>query len=475
MFGYVTKKYFFCNRKNIIAMRKLRSLLIVLLLTLFGNAYGQSENDSEIPVKMLVCQHLENDSVLSRFNARFDELDTLLDNVYAVSCPMILYGSDSLTNVVDSLYKRKEKYEVRAFRRNWGLELTGQIYQRLDGTFGLDEDEDQYSRYSTKLQAEIGWDFFHSSLFQRRAETRYIRLSNELQHIGYGNKTYTDVWERLADSVTMRYEGLIAMVLYQRLVDAEILDMAYQYMLEQDKISNEGLMSVMNDKMDIEYALLQIAAPDSFPADVLLLPAVTIVEVDTAMLFSSLESNNTDVRVSQINVEMLAAKRRLTNYWQEVHLTPFIRASRYLGSPAAGNSTNIDAGIRFSLPLYNDITPKRRALRSEKALVSMTRDNTLAKAREACTRRLDHLARLNRSIAAEDAHLKQLAVFIKKRQVAYKNSRNGYNYIMRMEEYDGYLKSLERLYRLMLSRNLCLLEIQKSAGGADMSQIINEM
>ena len=42
----------------------------------------------------------------------------------------------------------------------------------------------------------------------------------------------------------------------------------------------------------------------------------------------------------------------------------------------------------------------------------------------------------------------------------------------RLEEYNEYLKSLERTYSLLRLRDLCLLDIQKAAGYPDMSSMI---
>lgn len=453
----------------------LRFYIILLLGSVFHGLYGQNKSDGT-PVKMLVYQHLDNDSVMKRFDVRFEQMDSLLENMCTVPNPPILYTGISL-KTLDSLYKSKGENEIRAFKRKNGMELSGQVYQRLDNTLGFDED-DKYSRYSTKFQGEVGWNFFNSSFFQRKSEMQYLNLSNELQYIEHGKRLVSDVWRLLEDSVNIQYDRLIVSILRHRLLNVDILNMAYQYTLEQDKVGNGRLLEVMNDKMDIEYALLQTASMDSISSDILILPLVTIITVDTVRLFGYLEKNHPDICASYVKENMLAVRRRLTNYVQEMRFTPFLRASHYLREKSPYNtsssSTNIDLGVRFTFPLYDDTSGKRKALRTEQILTVMDRHAFLDEAREHCQYLLDKLDGLNRTITAESLHLEQLKIFIDKRRAAYKNSPNGYNYIIRLEEYNGYLKSVERLCRLMLSRNLCLLEIQKTTGCMDMQEMINE-
>lgn len=455
---------------------KSRVYILLILLCVFSVVCGQTESGG-VPVKMLVYQHLNNDSVLRQFRIRFSRMDSLIRNMYPVPMSPVLYTGVP-SRMLDSLYTAKGKDELRAFRRKSGLELTGQAYYRLDDAFGFDED-DQYSQYSAKLQGEVGWNFFNSSFYQRKSETLHIVLSNELQNIEHGKRLLSGVWKVLQDSVTMLYDKRIASVLLHRLENTDLLNMAYQYTLEQDKVNNEGLLRAMNDKMDIEYALLQTGSPDYLRREPLVFPAATVIRVDSVRLFEIMERNNPDIRASRVREDLLAVKRRLTNYGQEMRLTPFLRASHYFrenaySGVAASSSTNIDLGVRFTFPLYDDTSRKRKALRTEQVLETIDRGRTVDEARERCRILLERLDGLNRAITTEHFHLKQMETFIGKRRTAYWHSPNGYNYITRLEEYNSYLKGIERLYKLMLSRNLCLLDIQKTAGLMRMGNLIYE-
>ena len=102
----------------------------------------------------------------------------------------------------------------------------------------------------------------------------------------------------------------------------------------------------------------------------------------------------------------------------------------------------------------------------------MGRENLCETLTGQCRQLLDQLDRLNVAIDAEQRHADLLRRFIALRTQAYLNSQNGYNHVARLEEYNEYLKSLERTYDLLRLRDLCLLDLQKAAGYPDMSPMI---
>lgn len=122
-------------------------------------------------------RELIHDSIMSDFSKRFIVLDSLLNRATAVAdgtSACFFFTADML---LDSVFLANRIHEQRAFQRKSGLELTGQAYQRLDNTLGFDEDNEQYSRYNTKFQGEIGWNFFNSSFYQRKTELKLMEVS----------------------------------------------------------------------------------------------------------------------------------------------------------------------------------------------------------------------------------------------------------------------------------------------------------
>ena len=53
--------------------------------------------------------------------------------------------------------------------------------------------------------------------------------------------------------------------------------------------------------------------------------------------------------------------------------------------------------------------------------------------------------------------------------------KQGYNYLMRMDEYTGLLESMERMYKLMQNRALAIINIEKAVSIYDNNNIFKEI
>lgn len=357
-------------------------------------------------------------------------------------------------------------------RRN-GLELTGQVYQRLDNTFGFDED-DQYSQYSTKIQGEIGWNLFNSSFLQRKTELQKITLQNKLGFHQHAMRQNPSLWRQQELEINRKYENLMAIVLWHQLENVKLMDLAYQYMLDRERVSNSKLLEVMNERMRLESELAQMISSDSIHNQPITLPIPTIIEIDSVALFSGLAEHNPEIQETYIREEIAEVTCKLTNYAQEIRLTPFVRVSHYLrNNKGLSSSTNVDLGVRFTFPLYDDTSRKRKALRTEKALASLGREHIEVGIKQQLAQLLNQLRQLNKAIQTEALHRQQLLEFIDFRRKAYTATTKMYNYIGRLEEYNEYLKSIERMYKLLHFRSICLLDIQKESGYSDFGTTIN--
>lgn len=432
----------------------------------------QGTGKQAAPVKMLVYQNLDNASVLKAFNARFVQLDSLINNTWRFNDNILETGSYSLLPETDSLFDTKERSERRAFISRNGLEVTGQVYQRLDNTFGFDDD-DQYSQYSTKVQAEIGWNFFNSGFFQRKSELEVISLDNKLKKLQQNKSRSTLYWNNVNDRVGQKYDFLIATVLCQQLQNIDILNLAYQYLLERDRVANDKLFDVVNEKMRVEYELSRICPPDSVKNAPLILLRPTVIEVDSTRLFAAIENGNTDIQVAKVREDMLDAKKKLTNYAQSLRLTPFLRASHYIHRNLK-TSTNIDLGVRFTIPLYDDASAKRKAMTTEKQIAALDRQTLGDGIKQQCAQQITQIGQLNRAIVTENFHMQQIRKMIELRKKAYDAATGAYNHVQRMEEYNEYLKSIERMYKLMQMREQCVIDINKTADCPDFASMLNE-
>ncbi|MBR2154531.1 MAG: hypothetical protein IJ901_07955 [Bacteroidaceae bacterium] len=437
---------------------------------------AQTDTLSEGPVKMLVYENLKNEDVLKQFDQRFEQMDHLLQHKVSVASPHLTLGEDVLSPdaTLDSLYRVKGSLEEKAFKRRTGLEVTGQVYMRMDDAMVIEHDEDDpYSTYIDKFQAEIGWNFFNSAFYQRKTELARIRLANELDYIKESRDKNRAIYEAAENLLTMEYNYYMAIVLYNELQNVDILNEAYQYMLEQDKISNDKLLENINDKMELEYTLAQTFDIKDIANEPLYALTPTIITVDSVRLFEEVERYNPDLRASFVEEELINTQKKLTNYGQTMRLSPFLRGSVYLRK-VLSPSSNIDLGVRFTFPLYDESGPKRKALETERKIVVEGRQSLSEDMKSYCRLRLDRIERLNRAIRTESFHIEQLGKYVDLRRNAYVKQPRGYNYIIRLEEYNEYLKSMERLYKLMLNRSLALLDIQKTTSYNNLQTLIIE-
>ena len=124
-------------------------------------------------------------------------------------------------------------------------------------------------------------------------------------------------------------------------------------------------------------------------------------------------------------------------------------------------SNNVDVGVRFTIPLYNESPRKRQALETEKEIIKSSRTADVNEIKQSVDILLKKIENLNQAIVTEAFHIEQTTKYIDMRRYAYKNQKQGYNYLMRMDEYTGLLESMERMYKLMLNRGLAIINIEK--------------
>lgn len=334
----------------------------VVISLLPWNSIHAQINQPESSAKTLLLQKLNNDNILTAFSQRFTVLDSLLNQTRQIDdLPLSAYSFS--TNALDSVYEAQRVHERKAFKRKTGLELTGQAYQRLDDELGFDEDNDQYSSYNTKFQGEIGWNFFNSSFLQRKTALRLIDLGNQAEWLQQKGQHTEQLWNDAENAIERRYNVLTVAVLHQQLQNIDVLNMAYQFTLENDRTGNEKLLDAMSEKMRIEHAIAQVEGEESMadgrPNGNLERISPVVIEVDSAKLFDYILNQNPEIQATHIQEAMLGAKRKLTNYAHEMRFTPFFRASHYLRT-SMPSSTNTEVGVRFTFP---STTTRRRSAR----------------------------------------------------------------------------------------------------------------
>lgn len=429
--------------------------------------------------KMLVYENLKNENVLKHFKNRFAQLDTLLNHPIWVQSPVIKLGLNSQHTAdirnTDSLYWAKTAHEQLAIARHHGLEVTGQVYARPDADFDADNDnEDQVSKYKVKTQAELGWNIINSKFYQGKEKKAKVALANELSRLQSKKRMTADIYEKAAEELTEQYNFYIGTIIAHRLDNLDIMNEAYQYMLEKDRISNDKMLKVMNEKLAAEYDISILCSDRDISNKPIYRMKPTRILVDTTALWHHIDEESIDARIVMVKEQIADNDSKLANYLSTTRITPFARWSSYWQSNNK-ISNNGDIGVRFTIPIYNENPRKRKALETEKEIIRSSRSTDVKEIKQSVGILLKRIENLNQAIATEAFHIEQTGKYIDMRRFAYKNQKQGYNYLMRMDEYTGFLESMERMYKLMLNRGLAIINIEKAVSIYDNNTIFREI
>ena len=465
------------------------NLIIYTMTTLLMYIGGQSAmaqaqkqqklNKKSFSPKMLVYENLKNENVLKHFKNRFAQLDTLLNHPIWVKSPVINLGLNSQHTAdirnTDSLYWAKTAHEQLAIARHHGLEVTGQVYARPDAYFDADNDnEDQVSKYKVKTQAELGWNIINSKFYQGKEKKAKVALANELSRLQSKKRMTADIYEKAAEELTEQYNFYIGTIIAHRLDNLDIMNEAYQYMLEKDRISNDKMLKVMNEKLAAEYDISILCSNRDISNKPIYRMKPTRILVDTTALWHHIDEESIDARIVMVKEQIADNDSKLANYLSTTRITPFARWSSYWQSNNK-ISNNADIGVRFTIPIYNENPRKRKALETEKEIIRSSRSTDVKEIKQSVGILLKRIENLNQAIATEAFHIEQTGKYIDMRRFAYKNQKQGYNYLMRMDEYTGFLESMERMYKLMLNRGLAIINIEKAVSIYDNNTIFREI
>lgn len=439
----------------------------------------QKLNKKSFSPKMLVYENLKNENVLKHFKNRFAQLDTLLNHPIWVKSPVINLGLNSQHTAdirnTDSLYWSKTAHEQLAIARHNGLEVTGQVYARPDAYFDADNDnEDQVSKYKAKTQAELGWNIINSKFYQGKEKKAKVALANELSRLQSKKRMTADIYEKAAEELTEQYNFYIGTIIAHRLDNLDIMNEAYQYMLEKDRISNDKMLKVMNEKLAAEYDISILCSDRDISNKPIYRMKPTRILVDTTALWHHIDEESIDARIVMVKEQIADNDSKLANYLSTTRITPFARWSSYWQSNNK-ISNNADIGVRFTIPIYNENPRKRKALETEKEIIRSSRSTDVKEIKQSVGILLKRIENLNQAIATEAFHIEQTGKYIDMRRFAYKNQKQGYNYLMRMDEYTGFLESMERMYKLMLNRGLAIINIEKAVSIYDNNTIFREI
>ncbi len=404
------------------------------------------------------------DSLFRQFEARFELLDSIINhpaqdsaNAGATLSDSKIVADDYHRRVVDSVIDNKVNARISEMKNVTGLTVNGQVYGRLDEGFGLDED-DALSRYRAKVQAELRWNFLQSSIIHRKGKANEIRLQGDIQRLEYKRENIGR-WVALQKELFRnRYDSLLCGVLTHRIENLTLLSATQSFLLMQGGISSDDLLNILNEKAEAERLRATIIRDYPASSD-LSNPSGIIVDVDTTRLISFICEYNTGTSTVELRRRLLDQQISNTSYWTTLNLSPFIRYSYYT-RPNIPNSSNVDAGASFIIPLTLETAKKRKAMKAERAVLDLERDRLSREITENVRLTLLDIERMNRSIEGEVKRLSELKGYLNVRHEAYDNRIGEYNYLFRMKEYNTYLLCCERLLSFSYQRDCMLASLQ---------------
>lgn len=406
----------------------------------------------------------EDNSLFPRFEARFMLLDSIIHHPVRLSVGYTVADyrdttvfAGAVDSVADRAVDRKVEAEISAMKNVTGLTINGQIYGRLDDGFGLDE-EDALSRYKGKIQAEVRWNFLRSSIINRKGKAEEIRLKGDLERLELRREDLGKLIALQQEAFRVRYDSLLCGVLTHRIANLSLLSEAQAYLLTEGGISSDDLLTILNEKAEAERLMATITG--DYPASCdLSNPAGIIVTVDTVRLMKFIRDYNTDTSSIELRRRLLGQQIANTTYWNTLNLSPFLRYSYYM-RPVVPNSSNIDAGISFIIPLTGETAKKRKAMGAERALLDLEKDRITDRVSDEIRLAILDIERMNRSVEGEVRRLAELKGYLELRRTAYDNRIGEYNYLSRMKEYNTYLLCCERLLSFSYRRDCLLASLQ---------------
>lgn len=399
--------------------------------------------------------------MLDRFDERFVLMDSLVfrqpEGADAYSSP----DPDAIDFIKSERIAAIDKAveaEIAAMKANNGLDIRGQVYVRPGRNLSYDPD-DPLVAYNAKAQAELEWNIFHSSLHKRAAKIRELQIQGELRQLQHEREALDETLVIQKVSVRSHYYGRLLTVLNVHAENLRLLMNTQLYLLQNGKISSDDLLKIINEQADVERQLIAIMA-DSVVTGLPATTAVAYISVaDTAALMNDIRDQQRDMRRLSLRHELLGVQRKKTDYLQTMDILPFVRYS-YYNRPDAHNTYNLDVGVSFKIPLSAETGKKRRALIAEQKVVEHEMEHMsllVDREAESLLRELDNY---NQNIYGEYVRMQSLKHYLDQRINSYGHVAGEYSRIDRLQEYNAYLQSWERLLTYTYQRDCKLIDLQ---------------
>ena len=408
-----------------------------------------------------------DEKLFMQFENHFSLLDSLIFLQHPLQSNTSLLKirtapENAVHDAVDSLIFEKVERQMDAMKAETGLLISGQTYYRLDEGFGIDDD-DALSRYTAKVQVELRWNFLSSSLINRRSRLKMLDIQGELERVGLEHERVRNLIDKQKEAFREEYDSLLAGVLQYRINNLKLLNDAQQYLVSDRSIATDDLLKIMDEQAVAERQL--VAIPKDYPlACQLVRPSGNVIKIDTANVKKHIAENDLMLYATDLQIELLAEQEKGTNYWRTLNLSPFFRYSYYV-RPEMRNSSNIDAGLAFQIPLSVEEPSKRKVLRAERLQKAMEKEALVGSIMERVDMLFQEIERANRGLAGELERIKKLRTYMELRKANYQAHIGEYNFLSRIKEYNHYLTCWENFYSYQYKRDCCIAELQNYLSG----------
>ena len=360
--------------------------------------------------------------------------------------------------------------QVAAMKSHMGLDLRGQTYVRPGKGLSYDPD-DPLVAYNAKVQVEIEWNIFHSSLYKRALKIQELLLKGELNQLEQEKQAIeqTIILQKL--SARHQYYGKLLTLLNNHADNLTLLAETQAYLLRNGKISSDDLLKLINEKAEIDRQLIAIRA-DSIINQLPIRPEATCITVlDTAALLGHIRMEHHDLKRFMLRRDLLETQRQNIDYLQTMDILPFTRFS-YYNRDNVHNTHNVDIGVTFKIPLTDETSRQRKALKAEQDVVRRQQDVATVQIEREILLILRELDNYNDNIKGEFERMRQLKGYLSMRINSYDNVSGEYSRIDRLQEYDAYLQAWERMISYAYQRDCKLIDLQSYVMDCPISQFL---
>lgn len=438
-------------------MKLLKKVAVISITTLILSVLSFSSVNAQ--------SRRKDEMLFKRFETHFKMMDTLIFRQVPATTDFGLMAVDTISqsqglNTMDSLIDAKVESQQRALKAETGLVLSGQTYYRAGQELGFDSDEDDaVAIYSVKAQAELRWNIMNSSLINRKEKLKELSLMGELERVALEQEYAKKMVERQKEYLRKEYDSLLMSVLKLRVNNLQLLTDAQMYLVSDRSIGTDELLKLM-DEQAIAERLLETMLKDYPIASQLVRPlGGEAIQIDTARLKSYIRENALPLHMLDLQIEILQQKEESAGYWTSLGFSPFLRYSYYM-RPEMKNSSNLDVGLSFQIPLSAQESRKKKALTAECLQKTMEKEEKTALLMENVELILLELERANRGLAGELKRIEVLRDYMKLRRENYRGHIGEYNFLSRIKEYNHYLTCWENYYSYQYKRDCCIADLQ---------------